>query len=91
MSGEYRFSHWYTFSGNSDVPVSFFWNGYQLLIRSHIRMTDGQRLFNSSIPYPQKTSGVNTMKKMNGWLLIGICIAAIAAAAGMIYVIGQLG
>ena len=31
------------------------------------------------------------MKKMNGWLLIGICIAAIAAAAGMIYVIGQLG
>ena len=30
-------------------------------------------------------------KKMNGWLVIGICIAAIAAAAGAIILIGQLG
>jgi len=31
------------------------------------------------------------MKKMNGWLVIGITIAAIAAAAGVIILIGQLG
>jgi len=80
-----------TFSGNSNVPLNFFWNGYQLLIRSHTHPTDEQRLFNSSIPYPPKTSGVNTMKKINGWILIGICIAAIAAAVGVIYAIGQLG
>jgi len=48
-------------------------------------------LFNSRIPYPPKTSGVNIMKKVNGWIIIGLCIAAIAAAVGVIYLIGQLG
>ena len=31
------------------------------------------------------------MKKINGWIIIGICILAIAAAAGLIVLIGQLG
>jgi len=50
-----------------------------------------QRLFNSSIPYPPKTSGADIMKKVNGWIIIGLCIGAIAAAVGVIYLIGQLG
>jgi hypothetical protein len=31
------------------------------------------------------------MKKVNGWLIIGLCIAALAAAVGVIYLIGQMG
>jgi len=31
------------------------------------------------------------MKKMNGWLVIGICLAAILAGVGAIILIGQLG
>jgi len=30
-------------------------------------------------------------KKMNGWLLIGICFSAILMAVGAIILIGQLG
>jgi len=30
-------------------------------------------------------------KKMSGWLVIGICIAMLAVAAGIIYFIGQMG
>jgi hypothetical protein len=30
-------------------------------------------------------------KKLNGWIVIGICIAALVAAVGALYVIGQLG
>jgi hypothetical protein len=81
----------HTFSGNIDAVVGFLWNEYQLLIRSRGWMVDGQSLFNSSIPYPPKTGDVNTMKKVNGWIIIGLCIAAIAAAVGVIYLIGQLG
>jgi hypothetical protein len=54
-------------------------------------MFDEQSLFNRSIPYPPKTSDVDTMKKVNGWIIIGLCIAAIVAAVGVIYLIGQLG
>ena len=31
------------------------------------------------------------MKKINGWIVIGICVLAIAAVAGLIVLIGQLG
>jgi hypothetical protein len=30
-------------------------------------------------------------KKLNGWVVIGICVAALAAAAGAIYLLGQMG
>jgi hypothetical protein len=30
-------------------------------------------------------------KKMSGWLVIGICIAAMVAVAGLIILVGQLG
>jgi hypothetical protein len=30
-------------------------------------------------------------KKVSGWLIIGLCIAALAATAGLIYLIGQMG
>jgi hypothetical protein len=30
-------------------------------------------------------------KKLNGWIVIGICVAALAAAAGAIILLGQLG
>ena len=30
-------------------------------------------------------------KKMSGWLVIGICFIAMAAAVGVIYLIGNLG
>ena len=29
-------------------------------------------------------------KKLNGWIVIGLCLAAIAAAVGAIYLIGTL-
>jgi membrane protein DedA with SNARE-associated domain len=30
-------------------------------------------------------------KKLNGWIVIGICIAAMAAAVGVLYLIGTYG
>jgi membrane protein DedA with SNARE-associated domain len=43
--------------------------------------------------YIHKGIGVTTMKKkkMNGWLVIGICIAAMWAAVGVLYLIGTIG
>jgi hypothetical protein len=30
-------------------------------------------------------------KKLNGWIVIGICIAALIAAVGVLFLIGQFG
>ena len=39
-----------------------------------------------------KTDGSEMKKKkLNGWILIGICFGAMAAAVGVLYAIGQMG
>ena len=46
-----------------------------------------------SVRYTQQKRTVSSMKKkkLNGWVVIGICIAAMALAAGAIIALGQLG
>jgi hypothetical protein len=34
---------------------------------------------------------MNMKKKMSGWAVIGICIAALAATVGVLYFLGQMG
>jgi hypothetical protein len=57
----------------------------------HGRHGDSVSLISIRYIHEKRTGDEMKKKKLNGWLVVGLCIAAMLLAVGVIYLIGTLG